>query len=925
MLLVGGAFHDRPEAGWALLIAGFACAARWLAGADYLRRAGAAGVLLLLACLGSALGWQTAHRRALRLEAARFLPLLQPPDRQQAARLEGEIRSALAELEIRRGSTIEQQDLAFTLWRSSPLARRNALSALAVVADGQVLSSFSFGLPIAEGDLDREPGRWEALHLPGWDETLVAGEATPRGARDLRLRFWILPRPGFLLGGLDPGDVELALLRSDPAQQEAVAGLPGPLQAGLYSADGRALRSPWRESPPMPAALRGAVDARVVATPSGDAWAIARRSGDGFDAVFLPLLTPRVALDQVGTQALSAILLLGAAALLALLLGLPRAAFRDALARAVRSYSKRLILVFTLLVLVPLLLFNAALVRGFEDRLLRQQRAAGEAAITAAQRVLGEYVLTLEPGFSLGTALDDRLLVWLASVVHRDVSLYWGSSLYASSRRELFTAGVLPRRIPGEMFERLSLLGYGIAARVNRAGGARYLEMYAPLRVPGAPAGEGGLALSVPLLAQQEEATAELERLRRQAILGTAAMFLLLLAIGTRLARNFTRPLMELVRGTQRIAAGASSLDVQPEELELQALAEAIDRMAGHIAEGRSRLLREKQVVERVVENITAGVVSLDADRRIVMTNRVAGQMLGVLPGERLPRALAAREELRPVAEFLERAGSEPRQATVRIGAAPEQEWTLIWAPVPGSGEPAALLVVEDATEVLRGQRLEAWAEMARIIAHEIKNPLTPIRLSAEHMREVYANAPERFTEVFERCTANILRQVEELRDIASEFSAYSRIPRLDPQPGDLVQVVAEVVEAYAAAPPAGAQVEMAASEPSIPARFDAKLLGRAVRNLLENALRACGPNGRVDVTVERRAGEARIAVADSGPGVPAAALPRIFDPYFSTHASGTGLGLPIARRIVEEHGGRIEAGNRAGGGFEVAITMPLS
>jgi len=347
--------------------------------------------------------------------------------------------------------------------------------------------------------------------------------------------------------------------------------------------------------------------------------------------------------------------------------------------------------------------------------------------------------------------------------------------------------------------------------------------------------------------------------------------------------------------------------------------------MAAHIAEGRTRLLREKQVVERVVENIAAGVVSLDADRRIVMTNRVAGQMLGVLPGERLPRALAARPDLRPVAEFVERAGAEPRQATVRIGADPEQEWTLIWAPVPGAGEPSALLVVEDSTEVLRGQRLEAWAEMARMIAHEIKNPLTPIRLSAEHMREVYSSDPDRFGEVFERCTANILRQVEELRDIASEFSAYSQIPRLDPQPGDLVRTVAEVVEAYAAAPPSGASLSLRAAEPAIAGRFDAKLLSRAVRNLLENALRAGGADGRVEVTVERADGEARIAVRDSGPGVPAEVLPRIFDPYFSTHAAGTGLGLPIARRIAEEHGGRIEADNLPGGGFEVTITMPLS
>ena len=180
-------------------------------------------------------------------------------------------------------------------------------------------------------------------------------------------------------------------------------------------------------------------------------------------------------------------------------------------------------------------------------------------------------------------------------------------------------------------------------------------------------------------------------------------------------------------------------------------------------------------------------------------------------------------------------------------------------------------------------------------------------------------------TSLFERCTANILRQVEELRAIASEFSAYSRIPRLDPQPGDLVKTVGEVVEAYGAAPPAGAQLSFQADPSAIPGRFDAKLMGRAVRNLIENALRACGSGGRVDISVVGRDGQARIAVADSGPGVVPDVLPRIFDPYFSTHAAGTGLGLPIARRIAEEHGGRIEADNLPGGGFEVAITIPLS
>jgi two-component system nitrogen regulation sensor histidine kinase NtrY len=247
-----------------------------------------------------------------------------------------------------------------------------------------------------------------------------------------------------------------------------------------------------------------------------------------------------------------------------------------------------------------------------------------------------------------------------------------------------------------------------------------------------------------------------------------------------------------------------------------------------------------------------------------------------------------------------------------------------VWVPVPGSGEPSALLVVEDATEVLRGQRLLAWAEMARMIAHEIKNPLTPIRLSAEHMMEVYRHDPDHFDRVFERCTSNILAQVEELRSIASEFSAYSSIPRIDPKPADLVASMADLVEGYRAAPPPGVAVEFEARPETLVTRFDAKLLQRAVRNLIENALRASAGGGRVVVRVEQTDGLARIAVLDSGPGVPPDLLLSIFDPYFSTHDAGTGLGLPIARRIAEEHGGGITARNRQGGGLEVVVTLPV-
>jgi signal transduction histidine kinase/HAMP domain-containing protein len=817
------------------------------------------------------------------------------------------------------------------------------MSALAVLPREGNPSAFAFGLPsVRSGKLDWTPERWEDLNLPLWGDGLLTGEVEVRfgGKPWGTVRYWLMPRPGFQMGDRRRlEDVEIGLLKGGPEAGPFQEEL-GPVLYAIYDKDGRAALSPWDEEPPLPRQLRLPAGRRqaagVLDTPSGPARTYVRSTEEGWEVVYLPEEAPLDALERVADTSLGLLLLLALCAPPVLLLALPRAAFRDVLWRVVRSYSRRLIIVYTVLLLVPLLLLNAVLVRSMEDRLRKQQRDAGEAALTAAQKVLGEKLLNLPPGFGVDTALGDRLLADLSEVVHHEMNLYYGSGIYASSKHELFAAGLLPNRIPGEIYSRLSLLGYGLSSRTNRVGDTAYLEIYAPLRVPGgAGVGENRLFLSMPLLAQQEETSRELAHLRRHGLLWTLSLFVLLVAVGTRLARNFTRPITELVAGTRRIAAGATSLDMAPTELELAALVEAVDDMAHRIARGREQLLREKQVVERMVENITSGVVSLDHDGRVLMHNRVAAELLGARVGESLEQAVARQEPLAPVTAFLrgiDGERGEMERTTVRLAGlvgsvgsdTAEREWSLIWVPLPGTGEPAALLVVEDATEVLRNQRLLAWAEMARIIAHEIKNPLTPIRLSAEHMREVWKRDPGHFDGVFERCTTNILTQVEELRSIASEFSAYSAILTIDPKPGDLTASIVDLVDGYRAAPPNGVHVGLETDGP-IEARFDAKLLGRAVRNLLENALRAAAAGGgEVLVSVVRENSHARIAVVDNGPGVRPENLPRIFDPYFSTHDTGTGLGLPIARRVVEEHGGHITARNRAEGGLEVVITLPV-
>jgi len=581
-----------------------------------------------------------------------------------------------------------------------------------------------------------------------------------------------------------------------------------------------------------------------------------------------------------------------------------------------------------MLIVAPLLLLDAVLVRSLDERLETEHRAAAEVALEVAQRVLGDYLLALEPGFGIRTVLEQEVLDWLAQVVDREVNVYWGSQSFASSRPELFTAGLLPTRIPGDVFSELALRKDALAARTRTAAGRTYVELYAPLAAssPNVPL-DRRFYLSTPLLAQEEAVSFELARLGRRVVVVTIALLLLVLAVGARLAAGFTRPVMEIVEGTGRIARGATSLALRPSEPELRALVAAIDEMARRVAQGRADLVREKKVVETMIETITSAVVSLDSDRRVMLHNRAASTLLGVEVGAGIA-AVAAAAPIEGLEQFLRdaerHAAGAPFHRRLRSSGATDREWSVVWVPVPGGGDPAALLVVEDVTEILRAQRLEAWAEMARIIAHEVKNPLTPIRLSTEHMQQVFAADPERFGEVFERCTANILTQVEELRAIASEFSIYSRVPSMDLKPGDVVSLARSVTAAYQAAPPPGVAVEFASDTPSAPARIDERLLQRALRNLLENAVRASRDRGEVFVDVHREDGIVTIDVADRGPGVRGEDMNRIFEPYFSTYDSGTGLGLPIARRIVEVHGGTIAAANREGGGLSVRITLPL-
>lgn len=242
--------------------------------------------------------------------------------------------------------------------------------------------------------------------------------------------------------------------------------------------------------------------------------------------------------------------------------------------------------------------------------------------------------------------------------------------------------------------------------------------------------------------------------------------------------------------------------------------------------------------------------------------------------------------------------------------------------PVPDGTAAGSLILLDDVTSLMKSNQLEAWAEMARAIAHEIKNPLTPIQLSAEHIRKLLIDRGHAAEPEIEACLATIVRNVKELRDISGAFSTYAKIPDLALQPIDPGAFLREIAAPYRAAPPPSVTIVLRQEE-TAPILADPRALGRAIVNLIENALQAMPDGGTLGISSgPGEPGEVVLSIEDTGTGLTPDARAHLFEPYFSTKSAGTGLGLAIVRRVVLGHNGSIDVTSEPGRGTAFRIRL---
>ena len=429
------------------------------------------------------------------------------------------------------------------------------------------------------------------------------------------------------------------------------------------------------------------------------------------------------------------------------------------------------------------------------------------------------------------------------------------------------------------------------------------------------------------------------------------AMVIVFLAywMGVYIANSMTRPLQELVDATHAVAGG--NLDVRIESYsidEIGMLVQSFNLMTDDLRTKQQALNisnlelirinreieRRQQYMEVVLRNIAAGVISIDSKGVLRTINTSAERLLGLSASDILGkkyRDIIKDKHLEITSESIQellqsKHGSVSKQVFMDLRGsriALQLHLTLLRA---GNGDVLGIVVVlDDLTQMMRAQRMAAWREVARRIAHEIKNPLTPIQLSAQRLRKRYLSRFSDDEKVFDECTEMIIKSVDELKTLVNEFSNFARMPAIQPEPNDLNALLYESLTLYQEAH-LGVKFDVAMDARMPQLMIDRDQIKRVLINILENAVAAMDGHGTVTLSThyDEILKMAVISVADDGPGISPEDKPRLFEPYFSTKKSGTGLGLAIVSSIVTDHGGFVRIRDNIPHGAVFVVELPV-
>ncbi|WP_420971655.1 ATP-binding protein [Bradyrhizobium sp. B120] len=397
--------------------------------------------------------------------------------------------------------------------------------------------------------------------------------------------------------------------------------------------------------------------------------------------------------------------------------------------------------------------------------------------------------------------------------------------------------------------------------------------------------------------------------------------------IGLNFANGLVSPIRQLMGAASEVSTGNLNVQVPVHKSasDLAMLGEIFNKMTQELRTQRNELVdasetidSRRRFIEAVLSSASAGIIGVDASGTIGVLNRSAEKLIGHAESETLGHPLS---DVLPELDEMMKTAREGTQRLVQgqvtiLRDGNERNLSVrVSAEQTSQSRDSYIITLDDITELVSAQRTSAWGDVARRIAHEIKNPLTPIQLSAERIRRKFGKTitEEKDKSIFEQCTDTIVRQVDDIRRMVDEFSRFARMPKPVMEGEDVADVVRQAVFLMKVAHP-DLDIEADIKQSPLPAQFDRRLISQALTNIIKNATEAIEQvpreelgKGRIDVVAQREGDDILIDVVDNGIGLPKVARARLLEPYVTTRAKGTGLGLAIVGRVLEDHGGRIE------------------
>ena len=848
-----------------------------------------------------------------------------------------------------RGKLIPDEGyIAYSVWSDTSLPARGYDSGLAIFdVAGNPVSRFTLNTPLPDA-----PG------IPG-EITVQAGGALLAGTESIGINDQIV---GYVTTVISlasdnvhfmiSGNPYKALFRSAP-DRSVIKDLPGVEPAlEIFSAAGDLLFS----TEPLPQFL----DTTIFSEPDHfrrPKWIINARSGRTLDTILFlnegklialsfPRTTPITWMTSLIDLLLLSFLLLLWLFFLWWLYSIIRGPER--LSKVVFPFSwlvsgfyRKLFVTLVFLAVIPMLFLSYLITNTLKHKIEADIEKAGfETAVVASQIVRDFYLESTwdeENAWEKSDFLSDDLAHLISNWIEREVNIFINERLVASSTRELFSSGLLPDRLDGLVFREIVLNRRHHFVLPQKIGAMTYQVVNVPLDLEGI---EGQGVLAIPMHVEGKKIAAEVRGVQNSIFVLSSLLTLIASIAGFFLSNRISRPVKDLVEGTEDIARGNFDVEVTARTKdEIRTLVESFQTMAVALKEQRLDLQKRSEYIEKILINVTTGVISIDTEGFMAAANPAALELLELdektLRRERLLDLLLKHETLEEMGRFLENFQQSSALREVKDLACRQKkedcQLRVVFTRLLGERDipTGTLILMEDVSDVVRSNRLAAWAEMARIIAHEIKNPLTPIQLALEHLVRVHEDRSGKFDTIFKECTETIMKQVQNLRRISGEFSSYARLPKPEFEEVDSGDFLKDIFEPYHFSRSRNIEIKFIGPASPLRIHIDAHLMKRAFTNIIENAMQAMPDGGLLEAGIRMKQRDDRnfalFTIRDNGHGIDEETFSHLFDPYFSTKKSGIGLGLAIVKRTIEDSGGIIEIESEKGKGTTVYIYLPIT